>query len=492
MARGGMYRVISSTLALIVVAAAVASGVGVVGFSPAGILATALAAIVGTLLGSAVGKTVIKTPLHLESSVITGLLIALIVPPTLDPQDLIGATTAGILAGLSKFVIAPGGRHILNPAATGVFIASLFGLTVGFWWVANPPLTLLIIAGGVIVAYRAGALSLVGVFLAIAFSALGARLLLSGEPLGLSLWLMVTSYPVAFLGFFMLTEPLTLPIRRSQQVLVALVVGLLVALPFSTTLGSVSLSTSPELALIVGNLIAWGLVAGQRQRRATGFQLHDITPRGEQAKEFTLSLDKPLPLHPGQWVEIHLPHRPSDNRGSRRVFSISSNPALATGESPHVTVTTRRAEGQGSSFKEEMFALTPGSEGRITRVGGEFLPPRGTRPLVMVAGGVGITPFVSWLMAEKSTAGEDRLMLLVSVSSVRGEVLFPELDAVEGLTVYRVDSLDECHSVLASFPTPLALCDLAVSGSPRFVRSARQTLRRLGGRRILTDRFIGY
>jgi ferredoxin-NADP reductase/Na+-translocating ferredoxin:NAD+ oxidoreductase RnfD subunit len=485
--------VISSTLLLIVLAAAVASGFGLVGFSPAGILATALAAIVGTLLGSAVGKMVIRTPLHLESSVITGLLITLIVPPTLDPQDLIGATTAGILAGLSKFVIAPGGRHILNPAATGVLIASLFGLTVGFWWVANPPLTLLIVVGGLIVAYRAGALSLVGIFMAIAFSALGARLLLSGEPLGLSLWLMVTSYPVVFLGFFMLTEPLTLPIRRTQQIIVAAVVALLVALPFQVSVGEgPSFSSSPELALVVGNLVAWGLVAGSRHRRATSFTLQEKRVLTDRVSEFSFALDKPLPLLPGQWVEIHLPHRSSDGRGSRRVFSISSDPARALGETPEITVTTRRAEGRGSSFKDEMFALAEGARGRITQVGGEFLPPPGTKPLVMIAGGVGITPFVSWLTGGNPNLGKDRVVWLVQVSRLPGEALYPELQDVAGLTVHRVESLDESERVLESFPAPLAESNIAVSGSPGFVRSTRQTLRRLGGRRIMTDRFTGY
>ena len=60
-----------------------------------------------------------------------------------------------------------------------------------------------------------------------------------------------------FVGF-MLTEPLTLPPRRWQQLALAAVVGLLFAVPYN--LGFVA--NSPELALLVGNLLAFA--AGQR------------------------------------------------------------------------------------------------------------------------------------------------------------------------------------------------------------------------------------
>jgi ferredoxin-NADP reductase len=462
-----------------------------VGFSPAGIIVTAFVAIAGSVVGSAIGRMVVRVPLHLESSVITGLLIASIVPPTLDAVDIIGATSAGLLAGLSKFLIAPGGRHILNPAATGVTIAVLFGLTFSFWWVATPPLAPLIILGGLWVAYRAGVLATVGVFLAVAFVFLGARLMLSGEPLGVSLWLMVTSYPVLFLGLFMLSEPLTLPIRRVHQYVVAVVVGAGVALPFSIPFGgNWTLYSSPELVLVAGNLVGWALVASGRRRRATGFRITAVNRLSDDVSEFSLALDKPLTLTPGQWVEVHLAHKSPDSRGSRRVFSVSSDVSLAASDSPTLTITTRQAT-PGSSFKRALFGGLH-RRGRITQVGGEFFPPSKDRPTVCVAGGIGLTPFVSWITSRREGEDSPGEVWVVMVTKNPGELLYPDIVTTPGVTLLAADRLDQCENLLGHLGSPLSDCHVAVSGSPGFVGAAKKTLRSLGAQHIATDRFIGY
>jgi len=492
MAKWSMYRVVTGVLVAVILVAAALSALGFVGFTPDGILVTAVVAIAGTVIGSSIGRVFVKNPLHVESSVITGLLIASIVPPTLDAIDIIGATSAGLLAGISKFLIAPGGRHILNPAATGVSIAVLFGLTFSFWWVATPPLAPLIILGGLLVAYRAGVMKTVGVFVAVAFVALGARLLLSGEPLDVSVWLMVTSYPVLFLGLFMLTEPLTLPTKQWQHYVVATVVGLGVALPFSIPFGGgFTLYSSPELALVAGNLVAWGLVAGSRRRRATSFTIRDRASLSDDATEFTLSLHKPLRVEPGQWVELHLPHKNADGRGLRRVFSISSNASEAAGPTPRLTVTTRQST-PGSTFKEDLFSEGLPRSGRITQVGGDFTPPTSNRPLVCVAGGIGITPFVSWIRSQNPTPDNPLDLRLIVVAKRPGEVLYEELGEIPGVTLLSVETLDQLESMVRDVDTPLSICDVAVSGSPGFVTAAKKKLISLGARRVATDRFVGY
>jgi glycine betaine catabolism B len=492
MTNWSMYRVVTGVLVVIILAASALSAVGLVGFSPGGILVTAVVAIAGTVIGSTIGRVIVRNPLHLESSVITGLLIATIVPPTLDAVDIIGATSAGLLAGISKYLIAPGGRHILNPAATGVSIAVVFGLTFSFWWVATPPLTPLIIIGGLIVAYRAGVLKTVGVFVAVAFVALGARLLTSGEPFGLTVWLMVTSYPVLFLGLFMLTEPLTLPTKQWQSYVVATIVGLGVALPFSLPFGDgYTLYSSPELALVAGNLVAWALVQTSRQRRATMFTVKEVTSLSDDVNEFSLSLQKPLKLEPGQWVELHLPHTRPDSRGSRRVFSVSSNVSEANGPTPTLRLATRQST-PGSTFKDTLFTSLQSGAGRITQVGGEFTPPTGGRPIVCVAGGIGITPFASWIRSLNPTPDNPLDLWLVVVVKRPGELLYPELGYLPGVTLIAADHLGQLTNIVGSVGTPLSDCTVAVSGSPAFVSSAKKTLRDLGASRVLTDRFIGY
>lgn len=483
----GMYRVVTLVLIVLLVSATVLSGFGIVGFSPLGILVTWALATTGTLLGSAIGAFFTKVRLHLESSVITGALIASIVPPTLEGPDLIGATSTGILAGIAKFLIAPGGRHLLNPAATGVAIASAFGLTVGFWWVATPALLPIIILGGALIAWRSGMLTPVVVYLAIGYLTLGVRLVGSGEDLLTTLWLMVSTYPVAFLGLFMLTEPLTAPIRRWQQLLVAGVVGLGVALPFSVPLGPVILSSSPELALIAGNLVAGALLAAGRQRRSAGVTIVGQRELAPGVREFTLELDRPMQLLAGQWMELHLPHRGGDGRGQRRVFSISSLPATDN-LTTRITFATRFAD-RGSSFKSFLGEATLPLSGRISQVGGDFLVPS-HRPLLLIAGGIGITPFVGWLQQLRAEEGVlDVVLIRVGRS---GEHLYPELDGIPGLETLSLESSEQLAGLKQTLAHPLADYTVALSGSPGFIRSARTAVRRAGAKRILTDSFTGY
>ncbi len=64
---------------------------------------------------------------------------------------------------------------------------------------------------------------------------------------------MAFSSPFLFLGAFMLSEPLTLPPRRMQQYVVAVLVGVLAGWPIPV--GEVTLGQ--ERALLVGNLVAF-------------------------------------------------------------------------------------------------------------------------------------------------------------------------------------------------------------------------------------------
>lgn len=82
---------------------------------------------------------------------------------------------------------------------------------------------------------------------------------------------------------------------------------------------------------------------------------------------------------------------PADDKGRTRTFSISSSP----NRKGEFTVTTRLST---SSFKETVMQFAPGIEVEITNPGGQFnLPKSAENPLVFIAGGIGITPFISIL-----------------------------------------------------------------------------------------------
>jgi hypothetical protein len=169
-----------------------------------------------------------------------------------------------------------------TPAATGVLVASLFGLTVGFWWIATPFLTPLILIACLLVAYRSGNGRMVSLFLAVGLVLLIVRLTISGEPFDQTLYLVATSYPVLFIGLFMVSEPLTQPARWFDAAITAAVMGVAAALPFAV--GPVT--SSPELALVLGNLVAAGLTALRAMKRASWVELEDKNTVSESVTEY--------------------------------------------------------------------------------------------------------------------------------------------------------------------------------------------------------------
>lgn len=485
----GMYRLMTLVLIVLVVSASALSALGLIGFSPAGIAVTAALAVAATLGTSALGALVRRAPLHLESSVITGLLIALIVPPTLESRDLVGVSVAGAIAGASKWLIAPRGRHILNPAATGVFIASLWGLTVGFWWVATPWLTAVILIGGALVAFRSGHLYAVGWFLGIGLALVIGRLLLSGEPLSDTLWLVLTSYPLLFMGLFMVSEPLTMATRHIDQFFVAATIAIFTAVPFSLSLGPTSLTSSPELALLLGNLVAWAATALRAVSRSTRVTLYDREDLAENVREYRFVAEGPLQIEPGQWVELQLPHSRPDSRGTRRVMSVSRLSPPGERNQWTFAITTRHSS-RGSSWKKALEQLQPGGSLRVSQVGGDFVPPHAiVGHFVLVAGGVGITPFAAQLFnARDRELGVDATLIVVPTSS--GEEIYPELSHVRGVRRVVVGSVDQVDQALPTDTDEVSWA--GVSGSPTFVKQAREVLEKAGIRRVHTDRFIGY
>ena len=260
---------------------------------------------------------------HSESSLITGLLLYFLFWPTqfsagLQYLDLAGVALACVIASASKYALAWRGRHIFNPAAAGAFITGLTGLNIATWWAATPAMLWLVLPGVLLVLFRVRKLLMATVFTVVAVSIVAVELLRTGMALGEALWQPIAQRPVLFFVGFMLTEPLTLPPRRWQQLALAAVVGLLFAVPYN--LGFVA--NSPELALLVGNALAF--TAGQRGRVLLRFRgSRPLTPT---TTEFSFQPERPLRFAPGQYIELNLPHGKADHKGRRRVFSLTSPP----------------------------------------------------------------------------------------------------------------------------------------------------------------------
>jgi ferredoxin-NADP reductase len=278
------------------------------------------------------------------------------------------------------------------------------------------------------------------------------------------------------------------------------VVGLLFAVPYN--LGFVA--NSPELALLVGNLLAF--LVGQRgglRLRFTGAR--PLTPT---TTEFSFEPSRPVRFVPGQYMELDLPHAKSDGKGRRRVFSLTS-----AADSGTVKFGVRTAEPL-SAAKKVLLALEPGDHVTATSVGGDFVLPRDPRtPVLLIAAGIGITPYLAHL-ASGAALERDTVVLLLARNAE--EVGYAEELRTSGARILaRLADGSEPPSFItnagtaspAGSPASSVRLDGAalkalvpdignrevyVSGSPASVASLRRAARKAGARRVHVDSFAGY
>lgn len=143
--------------------------------------------------------------------------------------------------------------------------------------------------------------------------------------------------------------------------------------------------------------------------------------QAETASITTFFFKPPQPMRytAGQYIELSLPHEHPDERGVKRWFTLSSPP-----EQEFVTITTRFAAEHGSSFKQTLRSLTPGTPVHMSDPMGDFVLPKLVQtPLVFVAGGIGITPFHSMLEWLANTK-ESRPITMIHGVSTEDDIIF--------------------------------------------------------------------
>lgn len=504
-----MYRLVLFCLAALAVIALLLSLSGViVAPSPVELLATfAVLAVVISLVDAA-AQRVLRLPWRVESSLVTALILLFVLRPGADPAALAGVALAGALASLSKYLIAWRGRHILNPAAFGaavVTVAGSFGddplfATSSAWWVGTGSLAIPVIVLGLAVLWRTEKVRVVLVFLVVAVATSVVRQAVQAQQFALgfdpvaALQFAVLQSPFLFLGAFMLSEPLTLPPRRRQQFAVAALVGLLAGWPVSVaglfTLGQ-------ERALLIGNLLAFAFALRGSVRLV--LEKRDfITPT---AQELTFRAKGRLKFLPGQYLELDVPHRRPDARGTRREFSIVSAPA----DLPTLRIAYKNGDQKHpSSYKRALAAAEPGATLAVTGTWGDFVLPRGDAPVLMVAAGIGVTPFVSQLRELRAT-GRHLDVVLVYVAAEAAELAFrDELAATGARTI--VFTRDEPAGLpehwtwaqgarldaagLERFVPDIGARHAFISGPPRLIADLAPALQK--ARSLTTDAFAGY
>jgi ferredoxin-NADP reductase len=184
------------------------------------------------------------------------------------------------------------------------------------------------------------------------------------------------------------------------------------------------------------------------------------------------------------------------------VFSLTSAPDASL-----LTIGVGTAE-PVSSAKRSLLALEAGDGLTATTVNGDFLLPRNpATPVLLIAAGIGITPYMAQLAAASAgTPSGDRDVVLLYLAKNAAELGYAEELQRSGARVLarladgsappanmedagsrRIDA-----AALKELVPDISGRVVFVSGSPASVRSLRAAARGAGARRVHVDTFTGY
>ena len=239
----------------------------------------------------------------------------------------------------------------------------------------------------------------------------------------------------------------------------------------------------------------------------TNYQVRLLSCREVAERTMAFSFERPagFSFKAGQFIDLMLLDPPeTDLEGNTRAFTIASAPS-----EDHLMVVTRLRD---TAFKRVLTVLpletTINLEGPF---GNLTLPERGERPLVFLAGGIGVTPFRSMLVQAAQEELPRGLYLFYSNRRPEDAVFLEELQDLqqenpnytfigtmtqmqksrcpwEGNTGYL--NMDLIGRALLGIASPIYY----VVGPPRMVRGLRTMLETSGVRQadIRTEEFAGY
>ncbi|HEX5474429.1 MAG TPA: FAD-dependent oxidoreductase [Vicinamibacterales bacterium] len=211
---------------------------------------------------------------------------------------------------------------------------------------------------------------------------------------------------------------------------------------------------------------------------------------------FTFTLDGEMVFEAGQTCDFTLPDPMySDSEGNARTFSIASSPA----DLPSITVATRLT---GSAFKRSLLDAPLGTVLDVDGPYGSFtLHKKVSRPALLLAGGIGITPFRSMIKDATERGSGHHLVLLYS-NRVRESGAFlddlqrwaasnPNFSLVPVFT--DQSGFITAEMIRQHVPDPASVIAYA-AGPDAFVKAMRQALgdARIDPDDIRTEEFPGY
>lgn len=486
-----MYRVVTLSLVGIVAAAFATSVTGLLSI-PLKSLVVSLAVIVGSaLFAHYVLAYFYKAPANVESSLITGLILFSIISPSQLPIELMWAGLVAVIAVLSKYVFAYKYRHIWNPVALSLVIAGALGFGGGIWWVATPILALPVLLLGLLVVKKIHRFDLVVSFLVTAVLLhVGLAIYRGAAPLE-SLTGTLLSWPVLFFAFFMLTEPLSTPPTKRDRIIYGVLVGVLSNMTFHVG----PFFSSPELSLILANTFSYAV----SMRSRAVLVLKEKITLAKDTFEFVFTKPSGFVYTAGQYMEWTVPHAKADSRGVRRYFTISSSP---TDDTVRLGV---KMYPNGSTLKQKLQSLEVGNVIFGMHPVGDFvLPSDSAAPVIFVAGGIGITPFMSMIRTHIATHSNRPITLFYANKSYEEIAYLDELSK-SGIQVVHLLSNTEGTPVdfvyergfltmemVSKYVQNPQDCECYISGPHGMVVNYEKMFKEARVKKVHTDFFPGF
>ncbi len=408
-----MYRLVLYVLLGLLGLATILSCFKLLSFSPLALLASTIFLVIMCWATNTVLARVFGVPANVESAFITALILALIIDPAQSPGDFQFLCWAAILAMSSKYILAINKKHLFNPAAISVVITAFVLGASASWWVGTMDMLPLVLFGGWLVARKIRQEDVVVVCCAVALVSSGVMTFVQGSSLLTELKQVLVGSPLFFFATIMLTEPLTAPPTKNLRRLYAALVGIL----FIPQVHIGSLYSTPELALVVGNVFSY-LVSPKLK---VMLKLNKKVKMAPGVVDFVFKPPQKLAFVPGQYMEFTLEHPHPDNRGNRRYFTLASSP---TENLIHLGI---RFYEQGSTFKNAMYKMDGRTKFVAAQIAGDFtLAPDPKQKLVFIAGGIGITPFRSMLKYLLDVQ-ERRDIVLFYVNKTANEIVYADV-----------------------------------------------------------------
>ncbi|TAL57746.1 MAG: FAD-dependent oxidoreductase [Nanoarchaeota archaeon] len=199
----------------------------------------------------------------------------------------------------------------------------------------------------------------------------------------------------------------------------------------------------------------------------------------------------------GHHARLNLFNIPNpDEKGTSRQLSIVSAP-----EENKISYATRIRD---SSFKKYLAEMPIGTDAEIKNPHGDFILPEGTdRLLVFLAGGIGITPFMSMLRHLMNKNLPYKITFFFSNRKETDAPYLAELKSIKNPNVQVITTMTADTNwqgnkgyigeqmIKKYVPNPKNAI-FYISGPPVFVDAMQQLAQKLGAKDIKTDEFEGY